>query len=344
MKNTNYSVKKRHSYLFLLLALLVSSTMNAKVNHYVGAWANIGEWSLMTQNSTYGVSYGVSGGIGGVYELQAGPTYSRTRFLADVGVGVNIGTTGFQQRNNQNITLANQLDLQGDLFDYVYEVSGRQDSYRNILLQVPLMIGVQHKRFYMLAGAKIGYSLYTTTFSTAMVNTYGLYSSFVDPMRNMPEYQFFTDIKKEGGVRTSFNLDVDACLEIGCRIGLVTGDVGYDVPKRKIEYRIAAYADYGLLDLHSKRTQLPLITPTVYDTNPTSPNYVYNSKSMVDNLQLNDIMSTDNFASSVTNLMVGVKFTILFQLPEEGQCLLCRDAYLRMYKSGRGGTGVKYEK
>lgn len=340
MKNTNNSVKKLQSYLILFVALFVCSTMNAKVNNYIGAYANFGEWSLLPMDSKYGPSFGVAGGVGFVYELQAGPKYGQTRFLFDVGVGALGGMTSFMQSTNQQMILSNQTDLDGEAFDYVYELKDRQDQYHNIAVQVPLMVGVQHRRFYMLAGVKLAANVWTQTRSQAILNTYGQYAGF-DPFTNMPEYQFFNDLPISGGVRTNLNIDLDASLEIGGRLGVYSDAVGFDVPKQKIEYRLAAFVDYGLLDLHVRNQQSALIAPPAYNSGVTYP--IYNTTSMVDNLVMNDIMSTEAFARSVNNLMIGLKFTILFQMPEPGQCVICRDSYIGTGRSGGRRSGVKYE-
>ena len=67
MKNTNKTVKKHQTYWVLLLAMLFSGAVNAKVNNYVGAYANVGEWTLLPSQSNYGPSFGVAGGAGFLY-------------------------------------------------------------------------------------------------------------------------------------------------------------------------------------------------------------------------------------------------------------------------------------
>lgn len=303
---------------------------------------------MLPNGSKYTGSIGVAGGVGFVYELRAGATYSPTRFLLDIGVGAWGGMTSFLQSSDMMDTLFNQQDLQNQQFDYIYELKGRKDRYNNIAAQVPLMVGVQHKRFYMLVGAKLNASVWTQTQSVAVLNTYGDYTRYgYGIFPNMPEYQFFENKAVQGGVKTSLNLDVDLSFEIGGRIGgVVTDAVGYDVPKNRIEYRLAAFVDYGLFDLHNQGTKQMLETPSLYDTDPASPDYIYESESMIlpNRLVMNDVMSTTGFASAVKNLMVGLKFTVLFQLPEPGQCVICRDAYGSSVRGGgirRGG--MKYE-
>ena len=310
---------------------------NAKVNSYVGAYANVGDWSLLPSQSKYSASFGVAGGLGFLYEMQAGPTYSQTRFLLDVGVGVHGGWTSFNQSSSAKKPIEKiQRDLDGDEFYYVYEIKDRKDQYTNLAVQVPLMIGVQHKKFYMLAGAKVTANVLTKAHTRANITTYGDYVAF-DPHYNMPEYQFFNDLPIKKKADASLNLNVDVSLEVGGRFGLVTDAVGYDVPKRKIEYRLAGFVDYGLLDIHKDRGLSFFTAPDHYNAEEA-----YQTTTMVEGLEMNDLMSTSGFAAAVKNLVVGLKFTVLFQLPEPGKCVICRDAYRSSVRSGRGG-GMKYE-
>ena len=350
MKNTNYLVKKYQSYFILLVALMISlpctsvraQVARTQVDHYVGMYMKAGEWTLLPKESEYGPSYGGGGGIGALYELQAGLNYSPTRFLFDVGVGATAGNTSFLQSTDQMAMLENQLDLNHDLFNYVYSIKDRKDQYTNVAVQVPLLIGFHTMKFYMLVGATLTANMFTMTTSKAMLTTYGQYEMF-DDMRAMPEYQFFDNMEIQGNVRTNFNFDIDLSAEIGGRLGFVTNAVGYDVPKRKTEYRLAAFVDYGLLDLHVASDKSPLDMPERYDIEPTSPNYIYNTRTMVDNLTMNDVMGTANFARAINSLLVGLKFTVLFQMPHEGKCVVCRDGYNTSVPRARGGSGVKYE-
>ena len=343
MKNTNYLVKKLQSYWVLIFALLFCGTIQAKVNHYIGGYAHVGEWTLLPFESAYSASFGVAGGLGFLYELQAGPTYQPTRFLFDVGVGAQYGMTSFMQSSDANVILENQTDLDGMQFDYIYEIKDRHDQYTNLAVQVPLMVGVQHRKFYMLAGVKVGANMMTTVNTTATINTYGRYyagdKKVFDDFRNMPEYQFFTDLPQKKSAPASLNLNLDACLEVGGRLGVINYAVGYDVPKRKVECRLAGFVDYGLLDIHVHRDLPSFTVPAGYNVEGTSP--IYKTRTMVDNLAVNDVMSTPGFAKSVNNLMVGLKFTFLFQLPEPGQCVICRDAYGVSVHPSHGS--LKYE-
>ena len=325
-------MKKRPSYWVFLFALLVSSTLNAKVSNYVGAFANIGEWSLLPSDSKYNTSLGVAGGAGFLYELQAGPKYSQTKFLFDVGVGLQGGMTAYLQSSSAKIPIG-LTDTDGDKLEYTYQLNNRRDQYRDFALQIPLMVGVQHRKFYALAGLKLYAHVLTKSHTTAFVTTYGHYEAFLfEDLYNDPANQFYTDYPLTKDTITSLKPDICLSLEVGGRIGLITDAVGYDVPKRKIEYRLAGFFDFGLNDIHSSESLPSFKTPTSY-----SPS------GMVENLEMNDIMRTEGFASKVNSFVIGLKFTVLFQLPEEGQCVICRDGYRSLARRHGGRRGMKYE-
>lgn len=348
-------VKNHQSYWVLLLAVLISGTVNAKVSSYMGAYATVGDWSLIPTQSDYSMSFGAAGGLGFVYEMQVGPTYGNTRFLFDVGLGADYGLTAFNVKKNQTMIIPDsehpvlQQDLSHDEFYYVYQLDGRKDLYTNLAVRVPIMVGVQHKQFYMLAGVKLGANIMPNVHTKASITTYGDYVMF-DEYYNMPEYQFFEGLPFEKKAKAGFELrNLDVSFEIGGRIGYVPEASGFDVPKSKVEYRLAAFVDYGVLDMHKVGSKEPLEIPSEYDAisayNPYKEDgSIGDNRSMVDALETNDIMSTKYFEKSVVNnLMVGLKFTVLFQLPEAGQCIICRDAYRSSASRGGSRRGMKYE-
>ncbi len=349
MKNTNIFIV--FAFVFCCSwSTLAAQQRAAAVSSYIGAQAQVGEWSLLPSESKFGPSVGASGGVGFVYELQVGRTYRPTRFLLDVGLSLVGGQTAFTQNGLAVDTLLrNQEDIlynqQGWKFDYVYERAYRRDAYNNIALQIPVMVGLQHKKFYMLAGVKLGANMWTKTNLSAVYNTYGQYAMLEGDgiVRDNKRFQFFEGYQLDTVTMTNFNMNVDLSFEIGCRLGVIASETGYDVPKRKTECRLALFADYGLTDIHKAGKNKALEIPSKYDTDPFSDNYVYDKQNMVNSLVLNDIMSTSNFANAVKNLVVGVKLTILFRAPEKGKCVLCNDAYRSSVLHYPGGGGVQYE-
>jgi hypothetical protein len=345
MKNTNYSVKKYQTYGILLLALLFCGSVEATVNHYVGGYAQLGEWSLMPKSSKYGSSLGVAGGLGFTYELQTGKRYQPLQFVFNTGVGATYGWTAFSKSTDTRQPMEKpQIDMENEEFTYFYYIRDRKDQYTNLAVHFPLMIGVQYHRIYALIGVKFYANMWTQTQTTAKLTTYGEYwntdhtKKIYDDIKDIPEYQFFTNEPLKKTRKTNFKLDADLSVEIGARLGVINYASGYDVPKRTLEYRIGAFLDYGLFDVHTSGKVEPLKLPDKYDVYAA-----HKTRTMIDNLELNDVMRTKGFAKKVQNLMVGIKFTILFQMPEQQKCVMCADSYKSIANPSRDSGGMQYE-
>ena len=360
MKNTNYSVKKLHSYVILLSLLLFAMSSKAEIKHYLGAYANGGEWSLWEYASgDYEWTYGGAGGIGALYELQYGQIYNEARLLFQVGLGARYGATSVLVNNidSYNKSIKGK-DSDGDPLTYYYKFNSRQDNYNNLMVQVPLMLGVHYRGFYAMLGAKIGFNINAASKAKTKLNlttygisdvTYGNDGKLLE-WHNRPDQQFFENETKEYTSNMNFEMvNVDASVEIGGRLGPIYKDIGYDVPERNIEYRLAGFLDFGILGMQKLNTTNPSITiPDAY------VNKVGNE--MIEGIKTTDIFSSQDYVKSPSapghniiadrvghNFMVGVKFTVLFQLPEKGQCVLCRDAYRDTPLRSRGNAGMKYD-
>ena len=394
MKNTNYSLKKHLTYSVLLLLAVLSGTVKAEDTHFIGGSISVGEWSLLpfqkggntgndvTDETTiqpmpmpaathaasaepvkYKPSVGAAGSLVFQYELQYKPhSYSPVALLFDAGLGASVGWTSYQQSTNMLDSIpTTQKDKYDNEFTFMYAVTGRRDQYLNVALQIPLMIGLQYNHFYGLAGVKFYYNLLTKNISEGTLSTYGKYPNLIGSpvgsgeLHNMPEYQFFENVEMDASsVTGSAGIDIDASLELGYRIGALSRETGFDVPKRKTEYRIGVFADFGLFNWSkansaSTASAIVGVGNKTYDAdaafNPYKPDgSIGDNRSMVEGVKLTDIMQTSTFADKfVHSLMVGIKFTVLFELPKPGQCVICRDSYQSIYKSGGSRKGMKYE-
>lgn len=366
MKNTNYSVKKRQTYFVLFLALLFSGVLNAKVYHNLGASAYGGEWSLLPLQSENKPGLGGAGGVGFVYEMQYDFPYTTARLLVQTGIGFQMGHTSLKASGLLNDTLPTpQQDPQGELFDYVYQLSNCNDSYTSYDAVVPFMVGIQYQKFYALAGFKMHYYVNTTAKSSANILTYASYkrdeNGYYKPNGEYPLYpgdpdlgegnlghdktwQFFDDESNDTKAPAKFDMNVDVTLEIGGRFGGATQASGFDVPKRRTEYRLAGFMDFGVTNIFKGGGLDPVEKPKgftyVRNNDPYSP---YLQTYMIDDVTLNPLVGVKGFAKSVHNLTVGIKFTVLFQLPEPKACVVCRDAYRNSTPRFRGGRGMQYE-
>ncbi len=346
-------MKKLSSYIILLVAVLFSGTAMADIKHYIGAQINGGEWSLWDNAGPTGndVSYGAAGALGFNYEMQVGPTYGETRFLLNVGLSAQAGLTVFIPKRNFTYALPGQTDNQGDTFDYTYVFTNRRDRYNKLVAQVPVLVGVQHKRFYMLAGVKVGYNALGTYKAQGQLTTYGSYPQFIDPVTKFPATQFYDQpepLSKDG--KSVINpISVDATIEMGGRIGFLTNDKGYDVPKRVIEYRLAVFADYGVFGyakwgINEAAFMIPQGTTYSETTDMRSVVAIQDILSSKDYIPSN-VKHNVNVGDYIGhNIMFGLKFTVLFLMPDKGRCVLCNDNYSgSSHRSSGGRRGMKYE-
>ena len=304
----------------LLIAGFCSAiARNTQVKHLMGISVEAGEWSLLPGESNLKSSLGGAGSVGFVYDLQAG------HFLFDLGVGCTYGQTIFNVPQWSH-TFSDQTDSEGDMFDYVCQVNKRTDAYSNLAIKVPVLLGGQWGRFYVLAGVKFGFNALTKADMTASLSAYGQYFQYVNGQKvymfdrffDEPPYtdEFFANRELVRSTKTSFNINLDASVEIGARLGFMTDHTGFDVPKSKVQYRLAVFADYGVLDLHKAQNNNSV------DINSQ------NVGGSEEALLMHDILSTANVASIINNLLVGIKFTVLFELPKAKGCVICRDGYM----------------
>ena len=305
---------KRLLHIFFLFAICLAA--EAQVKNYIFVSGQVGEASYQYQIED--VSSRMSGGFGaGVhagYEMRAGA------FLLDAGVGFNathsIVNVGSKQETLQDMTDDDPISG-GDKFDYVYHQTDRRDSYTNFSLQVPVMIGAAAKHFYFLAGAKLDMSLIALSSAKAVISSEMNYHDLPSPSPLMPNHGSFSDYQvSQKPMSVQFKPQVMASAEIGYRFVDVASGTGWDVPKEKNYWRVALFVDYGLLDMHKKGENDDISLPQTYSIDgmkDISINHIFSTKAAADH--------------KVNNLMIGVKATYLFQLPEKRACVVCKDAY-----------------
>ena len=331
-----YMKKELKKGLLLALMAAVSTVASAQVTHFIGGWVQGGEYSLFSNVDRTALnlrpSLGGGVGIGFNYELRAG------HFLLDAGVGTNTGWTRFNVPDHE-VTIPNQIDRNGDRFDYVYTLNHRKDAYWNSSLQVPLMVGGQWKKFYFLVGGKFDWAYRTLTYTKAAINTAGVYKTFPPKTEtNDQMHGFVTNFPwvMMDTIMKPFEPNVTLSMEIGMRLGEVFEGRGFDIPDPKVQYRLALFADFGLLDIHHKPMNpgtegLLWTVPDKYSDMPFTPYGIHSQDVMHSREAANagKVKEGETPTARFNSFMVGVKFTILFRLPQKKICLSCKDEPFR---------------
>ena len=343
-------MKKAVKIALLFAAIMgVVTPVSAQIENFVGAWAQGGEFSYLSNvNGTLvngrpfalNSSLGGGGGLGVMYEMRAG-----RHFLLDAGIGFNTSWTQFKmQRQDTAFMMPNQSDTVAGLsFNYRYELTNRRDAYLNTSLQVPLMIGGQWGNFYFLAGAKLDLPLSTRSIVNIDMNAHGYDMMLGTVLPDSLCAGFMSGYKlktKQDSVKL-YMPNVNLTAEIGFRLGKVYRERGFDVPNPAVQYRLALFAEVGVLNVRIRPGDD--VRP-IYD-NRKIPGYSYgnfdfsnvvtdvmNSKEAEEaGYPPKDVVGDDsesgetpavNLVKPVSttffrSFMVGVKFTVLIRMPEK---------------------------
>lgn len=252
---------KRLVTIYLLFA---ASCICALADNYIGLWAGGGVALLGDDLEQTTAKAGVGGRVG------LGWQYQKRMFTIEIGV------EGTYQKHN--IAVGQQTysfpatDSQGKQFTYNAIISERTDNSRTLDLQVPVLLGIEVKHFYLLAGGKFNANLLGTTATSALLSTSGDYNRYYETLKNMPNHGFFENQAAASKGNISFNFDARLHFELGA---VLRQKHNYD--NRSNKYRIGLFAEIGLLNLN--RGNFNQTATAITKTNPASVeiNHIYTS-------------------------------------------------------------------
>lgn len=306
--------------LLSLLAWIMSPRASYAVDNLVGFWV-AGAYSTMLHDiKDVHNEIGGVGEIGFTYELQHG------HLLFNLGIGYTYQNVGLSVPNfsHHQGTRSNPVyDSEGDALIYNYNVDNRVDRLTTHYLPLQIMLGGQFGNFYFLAGGKFRLSMSTKTKINADITTTGTYPQFIDDFADMYNHAFFDHKHFTTNSTTTLNHSAAVSLELGWQFGKrSTRETGFSLTRQdsKIRYRVALFADYGLLNLHRNGTKPELsISEDFMKRYQEEPNLDINE--LITMNHTFETLRADN--AKVNNLLVGLKFTMLFQLPHKGPCIHC---------------------
>jgi hypothetical protein len=201
-------------------------------------------------------------------------------------------------------------DTPSDSYTGNYAFSGNSERYRFANLNIPLMFGFRVRSFYLLAGGKIGFNLFTRNTTTTTVLSTGTYPGFIDDFENMPNHSFL-EMKEKGEFTGKFPGNAYLSVEMGFYLNANSASktkYRVEASGNKTKFRMAAFADYGLMNLRGNTINESL---TIEREGVVSPYRPY----------LNSFIRSENMRGSVlNNLFVGVRFTVLFGIEQERGC------------------------
>ena len=299
-----FRCSRAHILAFMLLLIGSISRVDAQVEHYVYANANLGYAAPLDNISFTSTPLGVATGLGFGYWLE----HRKLIFSAGLDVDFSHNNLFIQ---DQDYSLR-ALDTEGEVFDYEVQVRNRHDEINQLSLRVPLLLGARYKNFYFRAGQVVDLSVLTNGMVDANFSTSGLYDMAIDPFEDMPNHQFYQNYKsinKHNPI--SFGMGLDAYLEMGGEIGKIVSVTGFDTPRPKIRYMLAGYVSYGILNIHKNSNSNIIDFENTDNGINIAANHIYSAT------QSND--------ARVAPLEIGIKFIVIFCIPGPKACVMCHD-------------------
>lgn len=299
--------QKIHKLLFAL-CLIVSFqfSIHAQTMHNIYLSAAGGHSSFSLKDAP---GFTASGSWGGGFE--AGYELNVRAFILQFGAECTYLNAGLGLKDfTQQIDLMDDDNPSGS-YTGNYAFSGNSDRYRFANLNIPLMVGFRVRRFYLLAGGKVGFNLFARNTTTTTVLSTGTYPDFIDDFENMPNHSF-GEMKETGEFAGRFPGNAYLSGEVGFYLNesYSASKTKYRVAASgsKIRFRVAVFADYGLMNLRVNKINESL---TLKREDVASPYRPY----------LNGFIRSENMRGTlINNLFVGVRFTVLFGLEKEPGC------------------------
>ena len=186
---------------------------------------------------------------------------------------------------------------------------------------VPIMVGMQTDGFYCLFGGKVKYALKGFYKTNSKLVTVVDDPEFIESLEEILTHNIGHYDAVSQGVNF-YNLDVSVSAEIGVILNALMPGYNKGGSRRynKGTYcRLGLFADYGCLNINGNSFNEPMIKfPGMVDMG----NGEYSVPAVsVHNVKLNSILASDLAKDSyLSSLVVGVKFTILFQLRKKDLC------------------------
>jgi hypothetical protein len=253
------------------------------------------------------------------------------------------------------------IDTEGDPFIMEYvNVRKNKDNYNVGYVNIPLLLGGQFGDIYFLVGGKFGLNMFANAKTSSVHNTIGHYPQFIDPFENMPKHSFVTDMPTSDKTEFRLGYNIVASAEIGKTFF-------FNTKKTRWHYRVALFADYGVMSVNlannisTKNTDgnfigiptLPEdeIGPEILRHNSILTSYQAYHQQIDANGELQPLLDQPR---SINPLLVGIKFTLLFDLGNKAPCNCLpeykskwtkggrqRTSYIKKYKTPSGSMGYK---
>ena len=267
--------------------------------HMFGVWGSIGYSGLMHNLKGSQIPSGVAPAIG------AGYRFYRNGAILQTGVEGQYAwmkcVMPFEVHEQRMV----DADANREPFMMTVTVSDRRESYTMLNVQVPIYAGYEGEKWYMLAGLTVGLNMYGKATSWGTMTTQAVYERLIGIMEAMPNHGL-TRVDIESGEKAfRTNVNMMAHVEVGGRLDKVNLKKGYKPTNHLHRLYLAAFVDYGFLNVNKNSSEGDLL----------KLDFTNGVQASVAPL----MMSTQMLQKRINPLVVGVKFTAMFELPKHGK-------------------------
>lgn len=326
-------MRKFNVYLSFLLAVLLmlpvsgisaarkkKSQRNSNVTSFVDVYGGAGYSSLLHNIPDSKIPGGGAGMLGVGYFMK-----HKSKFEFRTGLEFMFLNSSTKMEN---------LRFQGDFnykhpgtdvmmeyhMDFVdYKNSKRLEYYteqhNRLSVGLPVMFGAQFSRYYFLVGAKVNMGVLGMYSMKSPLKTYLVDPTIIDNLENMPNHTLqTTEVRNNGSI--SFGLDVTGSAEFGICLDEWMPSKALTITrgrsKMPVSYRVGIFADYGFLNINANSTENILLDFPGME--PNGDKYNVPAKNLKD-VKPRSILASNYAAEAVVNpLVVGAKFSVLFQV------------------------------
>lgn len=127
-----------------------------------------------------------------------------------------------------------------------YTWRDRSTRMQNAGIGIPVMIGAEWSKFYMMAGAKFNMDVWNSVRENGLYSYRAEFDRFANILVNIPEHGVVeNEPYVSGHSQTGFSWDVRACAELGFRLN---PDEGYSTSSKKAaRYYLGIFGEYAFL-------------------------------------------------------------------------------------------------
>ena len=276
-----------------------ATDLNPEEHHFLGIWGNMGYYGWLTNSDEAKLLNGMAPAFGFGYR------FYHNYFLFQVGAEAQYTWTNYNMPISMLQARMYDTDVPHEEFELTALLYNRQDVYQTVSLNIPVFVGGEKERFYALVGAVVGVNMYGTATTNAVFTSFAAYDNYVGVFGNMPNHYLTTHAVESGKQTFRLGINIAAHLEAGARIDKFNRKTGFNVKKKLYRMYVGGFFNYGIKDIHEKTT--------------TGDQMVIDFSQGAGATIQPAFLSNQMKGKTITPFIVGVKFTVLFELPQKGK-------------------------